>query len=179
MDLGASSQLDLDRDRSAIEAESDEIGTMAGLVVPLVVPPRDRVRPRVEREQLAAALELAGADSQPRGHPRDPAVVRPPGRSRLARRADRDTRDRHSDRVATNRQPSPRRIGYRASQPSRSSRRAWLLAATSLQPIAHRHASNGAGPNLDSHLSPAIFPQPGAIPESEVPLPGFEPGFPP
>ena len=64
-------------------------------------------------------------------------------------------------RVATNRQPSPRRIGYRASQPSRSSRRAWLLAATSLQPIAHRHASNGAGPTLDSHDSPAIVPQPG------------------
>jgi hypothetical protein len=52
-------QLDLDRDRSAIEAESDEIGAMAGFVVALVVPPRDRVRPRVEREQLAAALELA------------------------------------------------------------------------------------------------------------------------
>jgi hypothetical protein len=64
-------------------------------------------------------------------------------------------------RVATNNEPCPRVIGYLASQPSRSNRLAWLRAATSLQPIAHRHASNGAGPTLANHRTPAIVPGPG------------------
>ena len=121
---GLRCQLDLDRDRSAIEAESDEVGTMAGLVVPLVVPPRDRVRPRVEREQLAAALELAGRTvshaaihATPQWCAHQVGAGSPGARTGTPATAT-------PTRVATNRQPSPRRIGYRASQPSRSSRRA-------------------------------------------------------
>ena len=64
-------------------------------------------------------------------------------------------------RVATKSDPAPRVIGTRTNQRSRSSRRAWLLAATSLQPIAQRHASRGAGPTLANQASPLSDPGPG------------------
>jgi hypothetical protein len=98
---GLRRQLDLDRDRSAVEAESDGLGPMAGLVVALVVPPRDLVRPCVEREQLAAPIELAASERQSSRHPCDPAVVRPPRRSGLAWGTDRDAGDRHTASLAT------------------------------------------------------------------------------
>lgn len=88
-------------------------------------------------------------------------MVRPPGQARLTGGVDRDVRHGHADPASHDSEPFPRVIGYRASQPCRSSRRAWLLAATSLHPIAHRHASNGAGPSLDSHRSPSIVAGPG------------------
>ena len=76
-------------------------------------------------------------------------------------------------RVATSSEPLPRVMRWRSSHPWRSSRRACELATLEHQPIADLHASNGAGPTLTSHASPAIDAGPGSSSAIDGPLLSF------